>query len=1325
MVLSKVMKKSHSVLALHSNLMPPIYLQGLSALSDFRRERLLTELHSVQASITAVDVYAFYLLQAVSDLSSEQTALIHTILEVDEQNVVAMPDQSLSYVVPRPGTISPWSTKATDILHNSGLAIVKRVEHGRVYVITASQTLSQDAIDSLQPLLHDRMTESVVADEDASFAVFTSGQPALLAYIDVLANGLQALQHTNIELGLALSEQEMEYLVGAFTDLKRNPTDAELMMFSQANSEHCRHKIFNASWTIDGEPQNDSLFGMIRNTAQCSPKGLLSAYKDNSAVVEGHDTQRFFVDGDSGEYTYHDEASHLLMKVETHNHPTAISPFPGAATGTGGEIRDEGATGRGSRTKAGLVGFTVSNLHIPDAQRPWEIHYGRPERMASALDIMIEAPVGAAAFGNEFGRPNLCGYFRTYEQTVSFDSGDVLRGYHKPIMMAGGHGSIRADHVEKKQLGENIHIVVLGGPAMLIGLGGSAASSMDSGASSEALDFASVQRGNPEMQRRCQEVIDACWARGDHNPIASIHDVGAGGISNAVPEIVNDCDCGADLKLDKVLRDDDSLSPMQLWSNESQERYVLAVADNDLVVFERLCKRERCPYAVIGNVTERQTLKLYDSDHDNFVIDIPNSLLFGNAPRMQRVGERSQEKPKPLINIDASIDEMVARVLRLPAVADKTFLITIADRSVGGLVARDQMVGPWQVPVADCAVSSAGFNDYKGEAMSMGERSPIAVIDAPASGRMALAESITNIIAAPINQLSDIKMSANWMAACGDSKEDAALFDTVKSIGMELCPALGIAIPVGKDSLSMKTVWQQEHKGERVGRIMSSPVSLVVTAFATVSDCRKVLTPELKRDQGETCLVLIDLGRGKNRLGGSALAQVYAQTGNESPDLDEVDDLKALFASIQSLNAQNILLAYHDRSDGGLLTTLVEMMFASRLGIDVTLDDLIASDEGVASALFTEELGAVIQIRQADLGSTLATLDEYGLTACSHVLGDVVDNDQCVIRHAGQVVCDQSRVELQRAWSETSYLMQKRRDNPVSAQAAYDALLDVSWPGLSASLTFDINEDISASYIGGVRPRVAVLREQGVNGQLEMAAAFDRAGFTAVDVHMSDIIEGRIALDEFQGLAACGGFSYGDVLGAGRGWASSILYNSRARDVFEAFFHRDDSFALGVCNGCQMMSHLSDLIPGAEHWPSFERNESEQFEARLVMVEVTESPSILLAGMAGSKMPVVISHGEGRVEWNAASHEKNAAKDQLVSMRYIDNHGEPTTTYPANPNGSPLGVTGLTTADGRFSIMMPHPERVFRASQFSWHPSEWQEDSPWMRMFRNARHYLK
>ncbi len=1303
----------------------PYYLQGQRALSEFRRDRLLAEMQALKMGVSSLDVYEFYLAQLNEALSDQQSQLLNIILSAKTEQIEPLSNQVPLYVVPRAGTISPWSSKATDILHNSDLSIVNRVEHGRLYMVSVSQSLDRQGIEALMPLLHDRMTESVYFDINSLSALFQSGQAEGLAFIDVLNEGVVALEKANQVLGLALSEQEIEYLQGAFTKLGRNPSDAELMMFSQANSEHCRHKIFNASWTIDGEQQPDSLFNMIRNTAKCSPDGLLSAYKDNAAVAASHTTQRFYVDGKDGQYRYHLEDTPMLMKVETHNHPTAISPFPGAATGTGGEIRDEGATGRGSRTKAGLAGFNVSNLKIPGATQEWEVDIGKPERMASALDIMIEAPIGAAAFANEFGRPNLCGYFRTYEQTVSFDYDSEpkkeLRGYHKPIMIAGGHGSIRADHVSKKILDNSHYIVVLGGPAMLIGLGGGAASSMDSGASSEDLDFASVQRGNPEMQRRCQEVIDACWAQGDDNPIASIHDVGAGGISNAVPEIVNDCDRGADLKLDKVLSADESLSPMQLWSNESQERYVLAIADNELADFERICKRERCPFAVIGNATEKKELKLYDGKSDQFVVNIPSDLLFGNTPKMQRMGVRRTEKPVALDLPEASVQEHLDKVLRLPSVADKTFLITIGDRSVGGLVARDQMVGPWQVPVADCAVSSAGFIDTKGEAMAMGERSPIAVIDAPASGRMALAESITNIIAAPIEKIGDIKLSANWMAACGTEHEDAALFDTVKTIGMEICPALGVAIPVGKDSLSMKTVWRSETGDGSAEHVMSAPLSLIVSAFAPVSNCRKVLTPQLQNIDEETLLLLVDLGRGKNRLGGSALAQVYGQAGNEVPDLDKPEDLKNCFNAMQALNDEDIALAYHDRSDGGLITALLEMMFSGHLGIDITIDGL---GDDFVSALFSEELGAVIQLRASDVEKANAILATHSLDDCSHILGRVIKENTCLIKHADKILINQSRIPLQRIWSETSYRMQTLRDNPSCAKSAYDSILNSQDKGLSTSLTFDINDDISAPFINKTKPRIAVLREQGVNGHIEMAAAFDRAGFDAIDVHMSDILAGRTTLGSFQGVAACGGFSYGDVLGAGRGWASSILFNARAKEVFSDFFHRDDSFALGVCNGCQMMSHLRELIPGAQHWPSFERNDSEQFEARLVMVEVAESPSIFMSGMAGSRLPVVVSHGEGRAEWANTNQAKQVTDNRLVSLSYIDNQGDVTNTYPANPNGSPLGITGLTTNDGRFTIMMPHPERVFRASQMSWHPSDWQEDSPWMRIFRNARVWL-
>lgn len=1294
-----------------------IYLQGGSALSSFRRARLLARLQQRLPAVTAVQAFEVFLIDASRDVTVEESRLLQEILGVTDSRIEAADNRALFYVIPRPGTLSPWSSKASDILHNSGLLAVDRVEHGRVCLIDAEPALSRPELEQLYPLLHDRMTETVVTVATELSAVFASHPPAPLASIDILGSGLPALQQANTQLGLALSEQEMAYLLSAFLQLGRNPTDAELMMFSQANSEHCRHKIFNARWTLDGEAQTDSLFGMIRHTAKASPAGLLSAYKDNAAVVVGHTTQRFFADPADNRYGYSEEPAHLLMKVETHNHPTAISPFPGAATGSGGEIRDEGATGRGSRSKAGLVGFSVSNLHIEGAIRPWEVDNGRPQRIASALDIMLEAPIGAAAFGNEFGRPSLCGYFRSYEQTVCFDDHAELRGYHKPIMIAGGHGNIRAGHVEKNPLAEGYCLVVLGGPAMLIGLGGGAASSMDSGASSEALDFASVQRGNPEMQRRCQQVIDACWAMGDANPIASIHDVGAGGLSNAIPEIVNDSHCGAVLELAAIPSADKGLSPMQLWSNEAQERYVLALAPADLAGFERLCRRERCPFAVIGRVTERQHLKLHDSALDREVIDIPNSLLFGNAPRMQRTASRRRNKPAPLTIPQTDISEAVNRVLRLPAVADKTFLVTIADRSVGGLVARDQMVGRWQVPVADCAVSTAGFNDLRGEAMAMGERTPVAVIDSAASARMAVAEAVTNIMAAPINSLSDIKLSANWMAACGEAEEDAALFDAVKAVGIQLCPALGIAIPVGKDSLSMKTVWRQE--GEQ--RVMRAPLSLIVSAFAPVSDTNKVLTPELKRDHRETCLIAIDLGRGKHRLGGSALAQVYGQCGDVAPDLDDPADLKGMFNALQSLNMQGFVLAYHDRSDGGLLVTLAEMMFASRLGMRIRLDDL---GDDALSILFAEELGAVIQIRRSDIDTVLGTLDQFGIGACAHLLGEVNDSDRCRIDFAGISVLDISRIELQRAWAETSWLMQRLRDNPACAQAAYDHLLDANSPGLSASPSFDINDDICAPYVHLARPPVAILREQGVNGHVEMAAAFERAGFSPRDVHMSDIIEGRVDLSDVKGIAACGGFSYGDVLGAGRGWASSILYNPRARDVFEAFFHRQDSFALGVCNGCQMMSHLAPLIPGAAHWPTFVRNQSEQFEARLVMVEVLPSPSLFFDGMAGSRLPVVVAHGEGRVHWADGAAGEAAMRHQLVSVRYISYYGEPTASYPCNPNGSPLGITGLTTSDGRFTIMMPHPERVFRASQLSWRPPEWGENSPWLRLFRNARRWL-
>ncbi|MGD8408084.1 MAG: phosphoribosylformylglycinamidine synthase, partial [Thiohalophilus sp.] len=1103
-----------------------------------------------------------------------------------------------------------------------------------------------------------------------------------------------------------------------FQTLGRNPSDVELMMFAQANSEHCRHKIFNADWIIDHQTQNHSLFGMIRNTYEQHSDGILSAYSDNSAVIEGQRAGRFYPASNSREYDYHDQDIHILMKVETHNHPTAIAPFPGSATGAGGEIRDEGATGRGSRPKAGLCGYSVSNLRLPGATRPWETDYGKPGRIVSALDIMIEAPIGAAAFNNEFGRPNLCGYFRTYEERVPGPQGEEVRGYHKPIMLAGGVGNIRGDHIAKNDIPPGARIVVLGGPAMLIGLGGGAASSMASGESLEDLDFASVQRGNPEIQRRAQEVIDQCWQLGGDNPIISIHDVGAGGLSNALPELVNDSGRGGQFELRAVPNDDPGMSPMEIWCNEAQERYVLAVGSADMDRFAEICRRERCPWAVVGEAIEERRLVVGDAHFDNTPIDMPLEVLLGKPPKMLRDVQHAPFAKPGFETAGVDLQEAVERVLALPTVADKSFLITIGDRSVTGLVARDQMVGPWQVPVADVAVTAASYDSVVGEAMAMGERTPVALLHHAASARMAVGEALTNLAAASVSSLQRVVLSANWMAAAGHPGEDAGLYDAVKAVGMELCPALGITIPVGKDSMSMKTVWDQA--GET--RSVTAPLSLIISAFAPVSDVRRTLTPQLQTDQGDTCLILIDLGKGANRLGGSCLAQVYKQLGHHPADLDDPEALKQFFNVIQSLNQSGLLLAYHDRSDGGLLATVCEMAFASHCGLRILLDGL---GQDPISALFSEELGAVIQVREADRPTVLAALKQAGLGHYSHVIGQPEADDQLIFEQAGEVLLASARVDLQRIWSETSYRIQALRDNAECAQQEYDNLLDPGDPGLSVRLGFDPGQDVAAPYLNlGHRPRVAILREQGVNGQIEMAAAFDRAGFSAVDVHMSDIISGHVSLNDFSGLAACGGFSYGDVLGAGGGWARSILYNSRARDEFEAFFQRDDSFGLGVCNGCQMLSHLRDLIPGAGHWPKFVRNRSEQFEARLARVEILESPSILLAGMAGSQLPIAVAHGEGRAHFDDTVQAEKVLSDQLVSMRYIDNYGEATERYPYNPNGSPNGITALTTTDGRFTIMMPHPERVFLTLQFSWHPADWIDDGPWLRLFRNARRWL-
>ncbi|MDG9758336.1 phosphoribosylformylglycinamidine synthase [Pseudomonas sediminis] len=1293
-----------------------LILRGAPALSAFRHGKLLEQLTSKVPAVTGLYAEFAHFADVTGVLNADEEQVLARLLKYGPSVPVQEPSGKLFLTIPRFGTISPWSSKASDIARNCGLAKVQRLERGIAYYVSGE--LSEADSAAVAALLHDRMTQLVLgALEDAS-ALFSHAQPKPLTAVDVLGGGRAALEQANQDLGLALAEDEIDYLVKSFNDLGRNPHDIELMMFAQANSEHCRHKIFNASWDIDGESQDKSLFGMIKNTYQMHNEGVLSAYKDNASVIVGHTAGRFFPNPETRQYGAVQEPVHILMKVETHNHPTAIAPFPGASTGSGGEIRDEGATGRGAKPKAGLTGFSVSNLNIPDFLQPWEKPYGKPERIVSALDIMIEGPLGGAAFNNEFGRPALNGYFRTFEQAVSSPRGEEVRGYHKPIMLAGGLGNIRENHVQKGEISVGAKLIVLGGPAMLIGLGGGAASSMATGASSADLDFASVQRENPEMERRCQEVIDRCWQLGEANPIKFIHDVGAGGISNALPELINDGGRGGRFELRNVPNDEPGMAPHEIWCNESQERYVLSVDAADFERFQAICERERCPFAVVGEATAEPHLTVTDSHFSNTPVDMPLEVLLGKPPRMHRRVSREAEQGDDFSAASVNIEEALGRVLHHPAVASKSFLITIGDRTITGLVARDQMVGPWQVPVADCAVTATSFDVYTGEAMAMGERTPLALLDAPASGRMAVGETVTNLAAARIEKMSDIKLSANWMAAAGHPGEDARLYDTVKAVGMELCPALGITIPVGKDSMSMKTRWQDEG----VDKSVTSPLSLVITGFAPVQDIRQTLTPQLRMDKGETDLILIDLGRGQNRMGASILAQVYSQIGQQVPDLDDAEDLKAFFAVIQGLNADGHLLAYHDRSDGGLLTTVLEMAFAGHCGLSLNLDALADDSSELPAVLFNEELGAVIQVRQDATPEVLAQFSAAGLDDCVAVIGQAVNNSDVSISFNGEPVFAGDRRLLQRQWAETSYRIQRLRDNAQGADQEFDLLLEEDNPGLSVKLGFDVNQDIAAPYIKkGVRPQVAILREQGVNGQVEMAAAFDRAGFSAIDVHMSDILAGRVSLEEFKGLVACGGFSYGDVLGAGEGWAKSVLFNARARDAFQGFFERRDSFTLGVCNGCQMMSNLHELIPGTEFWPHFVRNRSEQFEARVAMVQIQESASIFLQGMAGSRMPIAIAHGEGHAEFESEEALLEADLSGAVALRFVDNHGKVTETYPANPNGSPRGITGLTSRDGRVTIMMPHPERVFRAVQNSWRPDEWQEDAGWMRMFRNAR----
>ena len=1286
--------------------MPLHVLPSAAVLSDFRVARLLERLKSHAPALTGLAVQDFFLVDGEAAEADLRRLL--------GEGPAALPaaDGTL-YVVPRVGTVSPWSSKATDIARVCGLAGVRRIELGRAVLLRGVAALPGAALAEL----HDPMMESVLTSALDLAGVFATGTPRALRSVDVLKGGQAALEVANKEWGLALSPEEIGYLADYAVKAGKNLTDAELMMFAQVNSEHCRHKIFNAEFTVDGETAPLSLFQMIKESYKASPTGVLSAYSDNCAVVEGATAMRFFPEGDH-HYREHVEPVHLLMKVETHNHPTGISPHPGAGTGAGGEIRDEAATGLGGRPKAGLCGFSVSNLRIPDFTQPWEADLGRPTRMASALQIMLEAPIGAAAYNNEFGRPNLAGYFRTYESLTpdgraSGGEGSRLRGYHKPIMIAGGYGNIRAEHVLKKQVVEGAALIVLGGPAMLIGLGGAAGSSMATGASTADLDFASVQRANPELERRCQEVVDACWALGAANPILSIHDVGAGGISNALPELVHADDRGGHFQLRDVLAADPALSPMEIWCNESQERYVLAVAPESVAQLKAFCARERCPMAVVGTATAERILHVEDALLGSDTVHMPMPVLLGKPPRMRRSAKRA---PQSFAALDiARIDpkEAAQRVLRHPSVASKSFLITIGDRTVGGLTVRDQMVGPWQVPVADCAVTATGFEATTGEAMSMGERPVLALLDAPASGRMAVGEAITNIAAACIAKLGDVRLSANWMAACGQGDEDARLFDTVKAVGAELAPQLGIAIPVGKDSLSMKSQWQQN--GE--AKSQTAPLSLIVSAFAPVADLRRSLTPQLVAEPA-TALVLIDLGNGRNRLGGSILAQVYSQVGDVAPDLDDPKQLKAAFALVQKLNAEGRVLAYHDRSDGGLFATVVEMALAGRSGVTVQLDAL--GREPMA-ALFNEELGMVLQLRAADVDGVLTDAKAAGLKAT--VIGEPTAEDYVRFKHGNRDLFADTLEPLHKTWAETSHRMAALRDHPDCAREEFNATGAPHDPGLSVALSFD-PVPRGAPAIGR-RPKVAILREQGVNGHIEMAYAFHAAGFESVDMHMTDVLEGRVRLMDFAGFAACGGFSYGDVLGAGQGWARTILFNERAREAFQQFFANPERFALGVCNGCQMMAALRDIVPGAAQWPLFRRNRSQQFEARWGMVELLPSKSLFFAGMEGSKLPIAIAHGEGRPEFSAAGDLAALQANGQVAMRFVTNAGAVATHYPANPNGAEQGTTALCNADGRVTILMPHPERTVAGTVGSWWPKASGDKTPWFRMFQNARQWTK
>jgi phosphoribosylformylglycinamidine synthase len=1296
-----------------------LVLPGAPALSGFRIEKLLARISALEPAVTGLAAHFMHFASLVRPLSEGESRILQQLLTYGPR-AAASPgstDAERLLVVPREGTISPWSSKASDIAHVCGLAAVERIERGIEYRIAARRPLGPQRLSQLAPALLDRMTEMALLDAAQASRLFGHASPRPLRRIS-LAGGRAALEEANRAMGLALSADEIDYLLASFRQLARDPTDTELMMFAQANSEHCRHKIFNARWIIDGRERDESLFAMIRHTHARHPQGVLSAYRDNAAVIEGTTGFRYFPDPRSGAYGESREPIDILMKVETHNHPTAISPFPGAATGSGGEIRDEGATGRGARPKAGLTGFSVSNLRIPGYERPWERPPAIPSRIASALEIMLDGPIGAASFNNEFGRPAICGYFRTFELAVAGDRQGRARGYHKPIMIAGGLGNIRRAHVEKADVPVGAKLIVLGGPAMLIGLGGGAASSVGSGASSADLDFASVQRGNAEIQRRAQETIDGCWALGEANPILLIHDVGAGGLSNAVPEAVAHSHRGARIDLRAIPSAEPGMSPLELWCNEAQERYVVVVAPHGLETFAAIAARERCPLAIVGDVDGTGRLRVADPLLGGEPVDMSLEVLLGKPPRMVRDVRTLAMQFRPLDLNRIELHEAVYRVLRLPAVADKTFLITIGDRTVSGMVSRDPLVGPWQVPVSDVAVTVADYRGHAGEAMSMGERTPVAVLDAPASGRLAVGEAITNILAADVASLSRIRLSANWMAACGEPGEDAALYETVRAVGKELCPALGIAIPVGKDSLSMRTGWQDGG----VERSVVAPVSLIVSAFAPIDDARLTLTPTLSTRDGPTSLWLIDLGAGRNRLGGSALAQVYGELGAEPPDLDDSQRLVCLAAALAELRQAGLVLAYHDRSDGGLLATLLEMAFAGHCGLDIRLP---AQSGSPAAQLFAEELGVVLQIAVAGEDPVREILSRHGLAKLAIRVAAPLPELRIRIHVGADRLLDESWADLRRAWSETSWQMRRLRDDPQCADEEYAAHTAIADPGLDVALRFDPADDIAAPYISrGARPKIAILREQGINSHTETAAAFDQAGFVPYDVHMTDIVAGRHRLADFNGIVACGGFSYGDVLGAGEGWAKSILHNAALREEFQRFFERRETFAVGVCNGCQMFAALKGIIPGTAHWPRFVRNRSEQYESRFSLVEVLRSPSVVLTGMEGSFLPIAVAHGEGHAEFESRAAAEECLQGGWVGFRYVNHDRSVASRYPCNPSGSPLGIAALSNLDGRVTITMPHPERSFRYIQNSWRPRDAGEYSGWMRLFRNARRFV-